>query len=91
MRSAGSGSIFETLRLGKPLIVVPNPLLMDNHQAELARKLESLKHLFAATPDTLAEVVQGMDVASLLPYEKGDPSGIVAAVDACCGISAKLA
>lgn len=29
---AGSGSIFESLRLGRPLVVVPNPLLMDNHQ-----------------------------------------------------------
>ncbi len=37
--AAGSGSIFETLRLRCPLVVVPNPLLMDNHQAELADKV----------------------------------------------------
>lgn len=36
---AGSGSIFEALRLRLPLVVVPNPLLMDNHQAELATKV----------------------------------------------------
>ncbi|PIN08511.1 N-acetylglucosaminyldiphosphodolichol N-acetylglucosaminyltransferase [Handroanthus impetiginosus] len=30
---AGSGSIFETLRLRKPLIVVVNEDLMDNHQS----------------------------------------------------------
>lgn len=35
----GSGSIFETLRLRRPLVVVPNPLLMDNHQVELADKV----------------------------------------------------
>lgn len=36
---AGSGSIFESLTAGKALIVVPNPLLMDNHQAELGKHL----------------------------------------------------
>lgn len=36
---SGSGSIFETLRLRRPLVVVPNPLLMDNHQVELADKV----------------------------------------------------
>lgn len=39
----GSGSIFETLTAGKPLIVVPNPLLMDNHQAELGDHLANMK------------------------------------------------
>ena len=34
---AGSGSLFEALRRGKPLIAVPNSILMHNHQAELVR------------------------------------------------------
>ena len=42
---AGSGSIFEALSYGRPLIVVPNPLLMDNHQAELGTHLANLQHL----------------------------------------------
>jgi beta-1,4-N-acetylglucosaminyltransferase len=42
---AGSGSIFESLSAGCPLIVVPNPLLMDNHQVELAEQLAAMKHL----------------------------------------------
>ena len=71
--------------------MVPNPLLMDNHQEELARKLESLRHLFAASPGSLAEVVRALDVGRLVPYEKGDPSGIVAEIDACCGVAAKQA
>ena len=41
----GSGSIFETLTAQKPLIVVPNPLLMDNHQVELGEQLTELGHL----------------------------------------------
>lgn len=32
---AGSGSLFEAMRMGKPLIAVPNSILMHNHQAEL--------------------------------------------------------
>jgi beta-1,4-N-acetylglucosaminyltransferase len=28
------------MRMGVPLIVVPNPKLMDNHQEELALELE---------------------------------------------------
>ena len=36
---AGSGSILEGLRLNVPMIVVPNPDLLDNHQEELADEL----------------------------------------------------
>ncbi|KAL4989880.1 glycosyltransferase family 28 C-terminal domain-containing protein [Aspergillus falconensis] len=38
---AGSGSILAALRLGVPLVVVPNPTLQDNHQEELAEVLQS--------------------------------------------------
>ncbi|KKK19450.1 hypothetical protein P175DRAFT_0470219 [Aspergillus ochraceoroseus IBT 24754] len=37
---AGSGSILAALRLGVPLLVVPNPTLQDNHQEELAHELQ---------------------------------------------------
>ena len=36
---AGSGSILDALRIDSPLIVVPNPTLLDNHQVELAEEL----------------------------------------------------
>ncbi|PKA65822.1 beta-1,4-N-acetylglucosaminyltransferase [Apostasia shenzhenica] len=69
---AGSGSIFETLCLGKPLIVVVNEDLMDNHQSELAEELADRKHLFCASPQTLHRTIESMDLGSLLPYQPGD-------------------
>ena len=59
---AGSGSIFETLRLGKPLIVVVNEDLMDNHQSELAEELADRKHLYYARPQTLQHIIADMKV-----------------------------
>ncbi|KAG5354232.1 hypothetical protein C0989_003745 [Termitomyces sp. Mn162] len=42
---AGSGTILDVLRLGKPLLTVVNPTLLDNHQQELASALAELGHL----------------------------------------------
>ncbi|MCD7453283.1 hypothetical protein HAX54_020362 [Datura stramonium] len=69
---AGSGSIFETLRLGKPLIVVVNEDLMDNNQSELAEELAERKHLFCARPQTSYETIADMDTGSLITYQLGD-------------------
>ncbi|CAH9115287.1 unnamed protein product [Cuscuta europaea] len=69
---AGSGSIFETLRLGKPLIVDVNEDLMDNHQSELAEELADRKHLFCARPHTLYQTIADLSIESLVPYQPGD-------------------
>ncbi|PSR74113.1 hypothetical protein PHLCEN_2v10069 [Hermanssonia centrifuga] len=47
---AGSGTILDVLRLKKPIIVVPNPTLLDNHQEELASALADTGHVKAASP-----------------------------------------
>jgi beta-1,4-N-acetylglucosaminyltransferase len=44
----GSGTILEVLRMGIPLIVVPNPSLQDNHQEELARQLQKQGYVVAS-------------------------------------------
>ncbi len=85
---AGSGSIFEALRLGKPLVAVPNAILMDNHQAELAEHLARLHHILAARPETLAHSLQHLSIAGLKPYESGNAEGIIRHIDSL--LSARL-
>lgn len=61
------------LRLGKPLIVVPNPTLLDNHQEELASKLDALGHLRATSVSYVLSSLPGAcidalgELASCLP------------------------
>lgn len=74
---AGSGSIFEALRLRKPLIAVPNAILMDNHQAELADHLARLDYIIAARPNTLLYTLRHLSVDGLKPYDSGSAEGIV--------------
>jgi beta-1,4-N-acetylglucosaminyltransferase len=53
---AGAGTIMEVLRIGKPLLVVVNDSLMENHQTELARALGSRNLLRMATISTFLQV-----------------------------------
>lgn len=52
---AGAGTALEVLRLHKPLLMVINEQLMDNHQLELAESLRELRHVSHCTPLQLAD------------------------------------
>ena len=84
---AGAGSVFEALAAGAAVVAVPNAALMDDHQSELAEKLAAEGHLAVATPDTLLDVLRNVDAGRLVRYVPGDGAGIVARVDAVCGVA----
>ncbi|CAA7400672.1 unnamed protein product [Spirodela intermedia] len=85
---AGSGSIFETLRLGKPLVVVVNEDLMDNHQSELADELAARKHLFCSRPQSLGQALRTMDLEALVPYSPGDARPVATHINKFLGFQA---
>lgn len=54
----GAGSIMQALDYGKPLLVVINEKLMDNHQYELAEKLSNEKRLYYTTCEKLYNCIE---------------------------------
>ncbi|THG99195.1 hypothetical protein EW026_g3118 [Hermanssonia centrifuga] len=71
---AGSGTILDVLRLKKPIIVVPNPTLLDNHQEELASALAGTGHVKAASVQDLPQAIQTLDPSTLVPFPSFDGS-----------------
>ncbi|XP_060548139.1 putative bifunctional UDP-N-acetylglucosamine transferase and deubiquitinase ALG13 [Pantherophis guttatus] len=84
---AGAGSCLEVLEAGKPLLVVINDKLMDNHQLELARQLHKDGHLFYCTSRTLVEMLKSMDLSTLKPFLPGQPEKFAAFLDSVIGSS----
>ncbi|KAL2620626.1 hypothetical protein R1flu_000831 [Riccia fluitans] len=84
---AGSGSVFETLRAQRPLVVVVNTLLMDNHQSELADELAERKFLYTASPETLVDTLRTMRLDTLVPYQSTEPSALAGTLDQFLGFS----
>lgn len=83
---AGAGSCIEVLNAKKPLIVVINEKLMDNHQTELAAQLHSDGYLLYCTPNTLANTLQQFSGGVCLrPYEPGNMSKLVTHLDNLLG------
>eukprot|EP00795_Rhopilema_esculentum_P001956 gene1956-17496_t len=73
MVSTGAGSIIEVLKAKKPLIVVINEKLMDNHQFELAEAFQNMNYLYYCTCSSLEAVIKEKDMSKLVKYEAGRP------------------
>jgi len=84
---AGAGSLLEALRAGKRLLVVVNPILMGNHQLELAEAVSEQGYCFMAPePGRLLESLKGAN-AELKPMPPIDLSGFYSAVSDVVGVS----
>ncbi|KAF9500986.1 glycosyltransferase family 1 protein [Pleurotus eryngii] len=73
---AGSGTILDVLRRDKPLIVVPNPTLLDNHQQELAQALSEQSYLLQSSvdPSELSQSIRDLDPSELRKFPAMDGS-----------------
>uniref|UniRef100_H0XVF1 UDP-N-acetylglucosamine transferase subunit ALG13 n=1 Tax=Otolemur garnettii TaxID=30611 RepID=H0XVF1_OTOGA len=83
---AGAGTCLECLEKGKPLVVVVNEQLMNNHQLELAKQLHKEGHLFYCTCSTLPGLLQSMDLSTLKCYPPGQPEKFSAFLDKVVGL-----
>ncbi|KAI9853894.1 MAG: N-acetylglucosaminyldiphosphodolichol N-acetylglucosaminyltransferase catalytic subunit alg13 [Vezdaea acicularis] len=75
---AGSGSILDALRINVPLVVVPNPSLLDNHQIELAEELADMGYVVHGDLSDLEACIQASEQLRLRQKEwppKGDVNG----------------
>ena len=71
---AGAGTILQVLEAGKPLLVVVNENLMDNHQLEIADQMEKDGYLCHCTCSTLADGLRKLAQQSFKQYKKGNPA-----------------
>ncbi|KAM9740857.1 UDP-N-acetylglucosamine transferase subunit ALG13 [Menidia menidia] len=83
---AGAGSCLEALGAGKPLLVVVNDRLMDNHQLDLARQLHQDHHLLYCTCSTLTDTLRSMDLSALQPLPPGQPKNFASFLDKALGV-----
>lgn len=70
---AGAGSCIEVLTSKKPLVVVVNENLMDNHQTELAQQLFIDGYLLYCSTQSMAKTLTDLTtkISQLKPYEPG--------------------
>lgn len=82
---AGAGSIMEALSLQKPLLVVINETLMDNHQTELSDTLHEQGYLTSTTCTKLAKSIKSMSLDVNKTYPLKDYDAFPSLVDDTLG------
>ncbi|KAG5899839.1 hypothetical protein JTB14_012310 [Gonioctena quinquepunctata] len=83
---AGAGTCLEVLRHKKPLIVIVNEDLMDNHQQELAEEMQSNGYLYYGNCDNLHEVLK-KSLRQLKKYPQMNGLVFPQYLDKCIGYS----
>ncbi|KIV98589.1 uncharacterized protein PV09_09623 [Verruconis gallopava] len=91
---AGTGSVLDAIRIGVPVIVVPNPTLLDNHQVEFAEQMANMEYAVHGKIDTLLESLEKAEelrkkIASRPPVNSGErrqSAGLGAVLDEEMGI-----
>ncbi|KAK5650513.1 hypothetical protein RI129_001542 [Pyrocoelia pectoralis] len=83
---AGAGSCLQVLRKKKPLIVVVNDELMNNHQVELAEELEKYSYLYYCTCNILKEVLL-KDISKLVTYPTPNQTLFASYINKCMGFA----
>lgn len=84
---AGAGTCLEVLQNEKPLIIVINEDLMDNHQMELAEELQERNYVYCCTCDTLKNVLKDKDLNALSKYPKANTKSFADYLDRCIGFT----
>ncbi|XP_044259041.1 UDP-N-acetylglucosamine transferase subunit ALG13 homolog [Tribolium madens] len=82
---AGAGTCLEVLKKQKPLIVVINEDLMDNHQTELAKQLANDGYLKWCTPNTLKDTLLERKFLQFKVYPKPNSRLFSQYLDKCMG------
>lgn len=82
---AGAGSCLGVLSAHKPLIVVINEDLMDNHQEELADKLADEGYLIKSNCASLSSVLEHSDLTTLKRFLPGNSKVYAKYIDSVMG------
>jgi len=78
---AGSGTLLEVMRMGKKVVAVPNPTLLHDHQAELAKALNTGGYLVSSTISSLALAIKQAETSTFTEFPEYNGSNFCSIVD----------